>query len=50
VTHNNYDNRKSSTYRPDGRSFGIRYGNGAVGGHLSTDVMNVSRHQTNNSI
>ncbi|XP_011055942.1 PREDICTED: lysosomal aspartic protease-like [Acromyrmex echinatior] len=42
MTHNTYDSRKSSTYRSDGRYVGIRYGNGAVGGHLSTDVVNIA--------
>ncbi|XP_018348390.1 PREDICTED: lysosomal aspartic protease-like [Trachymyrmex septentrionalis] len=42
LNHNKYDHMISSTYRPDGRSFGIRYGNGAVAGHLSTDLVNVA--------
>ncbi|XP_018367048.1 PREDICTED: lysosomal aspartic protease-like [Trachymyrmex cornetzi] len=42
MIHNKYDNKKSSTYRPDGRHYGIQYENGAVSGFLSIDVVNIA--------
>ncbi|KYQ56865.1 Lysosomal aspartic protease, partial [Trachymyrmex zeteki] len=42
MTHNKYNYKKSSTYKPDDRHFGIRYGHGAVSGYLATDVVNIA--------
>jgi len=50
VLHNKYDNTKSRTYCANSTDFFIRYGNGDLTGYLSTDVVNVSHHQANNSI
>ncbi len=35
--HARFDSSKSSTYKPDGRPFYIRYGSGPVSGYLSAD-------------
>ena len=36
--HDKYDNKKSSTYKQDGRPFKITYGSGSIDGSVSQDT------------
>ncbi|KYN00504.1 Lysosomal aspartic protease [Cyphomyrmex costatus] len=46
--HNKYDSSKSSTYIPDNTGFKIDYVSGSVGGHFSTDVVNIAGFDVEN--
>jgi len=45
-----YDHTQSRTYRADGRSFSIQYGQGAVSGFLSNDVTTIAGIQIPNVV
>ncbi|CAG2116647.1 unnamed protein product, partial [Medioppia subpectinata] len=44
-THHRYYSSRSSTYRPNGRSFSIQYGTGSTTGFLSTDTLGIGSSQ-----
>lgn len=46
--HNKYHSEQSSTYKPNGQSFEIRYGTGSMSGFLSTDVVTISDLKVSN--
>jgi len=39
LLHNKYNSKRSSTYKPDGTKFEIRYGSGSLAGFQSTDAV-----------
>ncbi len=46
--HNKYHSEKSTSYKPNGTQFAIRYGTGSLTGYLSQDTVNIAGIEISN--